>query len=106
MLVHYLTDLPLEQCVGRGTGLNDEQLQNKINILNEAKNTHGKTNNPKQILATFGGFEVAQMTAAMLSAYEHNMLLMIDGYIASAAILVASKLKPEICKQCYFLSSK
>ena len=33
MLVHYLTDLPLEQCVGRGTGLNDEQLQNKINIV-------------------------------------------------------------------------
>ncbi len=51
MLVHYLTDLPLEQCVGRGTGLNDEQLQNKINILNEAKNTHGKITNPKQILS-------------------------------------------------------
>ncbi|MGV0925323.1 nicotinate-nucleotide--dimethylbenzimidazole phosphoribosyltransferase [Empedobacter tilapiae] len=102
MLVHYLTDLPLEQCVGRGTGLNDEQLQNKINILNETKNMHGKITDPKQILATFGGFEVAQMTAAMLSAYEHNMLLMIDGYIASAAILVASKLKPEILNNATF----
>lgn len=102
MLVHYLTDLPLEQCVGRGTGLNDEQLQNKINILNEAKNTHGKITDPKEILATFGGFEVAQMTAAMLSAYEHNMLLMIDGYIASSAILVASKLNPEILNNTIF----
>ena len=42
------------------------------------------------------------MTAAMLSAYEHNMLLMIDGYIASAAILVASKLKPEILNNAIF----
>lgn len=102
MLVHYLTDLPLEQCVGRGTGLNDEQLQNKISILNQAKNTHEKLANPKDILATFGGFEVAQMTAAMLAAYEHNMILMIDGYIASAAILVASKINPEILNNAIF----
>lgn len=102
MLVHYLTDLSLEKCVGRGTGLNDEQLQNKINILAQAKETHGKILDPKQILATFGGFEVAQMTGAMLAAYEHNMLLMIDGYIASAAILVASKLKPEILNNAIF----
>ncbi len=42
------------------------------------------------------------MTAAMLSAYEHNMLLMIDGYIASSAILVASKLNPEILNNTIF----
>lgn len=102
MIIHYLTQLPLEQCVGRGTGLNDEQLQNKINILTQAKENQGEINDPKQILATFGGFEVAQMTGAMLAAYEHNMLLMIDGYIASAAILVASKLKPEILKNAIF----
>ena len=102
MIIHYLTDLPLTQCVGRGTGLNDEQLQNKINILSQAKDKHGKITDAKQVLATFGGFEVAQMTGAMLAAYEHNMLLMIDGYIASAAILVASKLKPEILNNAIF----
>lgn len=102
MIIHYLTDLPLAQCVGRGTGLNDEQLQNKINILSQAKDKHGKITDAKQVMATFGGFEVAQMTGAMLAAYEHNMLLMIDGYIASAAILVASKLKPEILNNAIF----
>ena len=102
MIIHYLTDLPLAQCVGRGTGLNDEQLQNKINILSQAKDKHGKITDAKQVLATFGGFEVTQMTGAMLAAYEHNMLLMIDGYIASAAILVASKLKPEILNNAIF----
>lgn len=102
MLVHYLTNLPLEQCVGRGTGLDDEQLKTKLEILSQAKNTHGEIKDPKQILATFGGFEVAQMTGAMLAAFEHNMLLMIDGYIASAALLVASKLKPEILNNAIF----
>lgn len=102
MLVHYLTDLPLEKCVGRGTGLNDEQLKTKLKILAQAKNTHGEIKDPKQILATFGGFEVAQMTGAMLAAFDHNMLLMIDGYIASAALLVASKLKPEILNNAIF----
>ncbi|WP_334127232.1 nicotinate-nucleotide--dimethylbenzimidazole phosphoribosyltransferase [Empedobacter brevis] len=102
MIVHYLTDLPLAQCIGRGTGLNNKQLQNKVDILNQTKNRHGALTDPKQILATFGGFEVAQMTGAMLTAYEHNMLIMIDGYIASAAILVASKLEPEILKNAIF----
>ncbi len=102
MIIHYLTDLPLEQCIGRGTGLNDEQLQNKISILSQTKNTQGEITNPKQVLATFGGFEVAQMTGAMLAAFEHNMLLMIDGYIASAAFLVASKLNPAILNNAIF----
>ena len=102
MLVHYLTNLPLEQCVGRGTGLNDEQLKTKLEILSQAKNTYGEIKDPKQILATFGGFEVAQMTGAMLAAFDRNMLLMIDGYIASAALLVASKLKPEILNNAIF----
>lgn len=102
MLVHYLTNLPLEQCVGRGTGLDDKQLKTKLEILSQAKNTHGEIKDPKQILATFGGFEVAQMTGAMLAAFDHNMLLMIDGYIASAALLVASKLKPEILNNAIF----
>ncbi len=102
MIVHYLTDLPLAQCIGRGTGLNDEQLQNKVDILTQTRNRHGELTDPKQILTTFGGFEVAQMTGAMLTAYEHNMLIMIDGYIASAAILVASKLESEILKNAIF----
>lgn len=42
------------------------------------------------------------MTGAMLAAFDHNMLLMIDGYIASAALLVASKLKPEILNNAIF----
>lgn len=102
MLVHYLTDISLDDAVGRGTGLDDEGLQKKLSILKEAKAFHGQISDPKILLQTFGGFEIAQMTGAMLAAYHENMLLMIDGYIASAAILVASKLEPEILTHCVF----
>jgi nicotinate-nucleotide--dimethylbenzimidazole phosphoribosyltransferase len=96
MLMSYLCNLPIEQCVGRGTGLNDLQLENKITILNKAKAFHGNIENPKEVLQTFGGFEIAQMCAAMLTAFENNMILLVDGFIASSAFLVAHKMDPFI----------
>lgn len=96
MLMSYLCNLPIEKCVGRGTGLNDIQLENKIAILNQAKIFHGKIENPKDILRTFGGFEIAQMCSAMLTAFENNMIILVDGFIASSAFLVAYKLNPLI----------
>jgi nicotinate-nucleotide--dimethylbenzimidazole phosphoribosyltransferase len=96
MLMSYLCNLPIEQCVGKGTGLNDEQLQNKIAILKQAKAFHGVKENPKEVLQTFGGFEMAQMCAAMLTAFENNMIILVDGFIASGAFLVAQKMNPLI----------
>jgi nicotinate-nucleotide--dimethylbenzimidazole phosphoribosyltransferase len=92
----YLCNLPIEQCVGKGTGLNDEQLQNKIATLKQAKAFHGVKENPKEVLQTFGGFEMAQMCAAMLTAFENNMIILVDGFIASGAFLVAQKMNPLI----------
>ncbi|TAE01007.1 MAG: nicotinate-nucleotide--dimethylbenzimidazole phosphoribosyltransferase [Bacteroidetes bacterium] len=102
MLMAYLCNLPLEKCVGRGTGLNDTQFENKILILKKAQVFHGKIKNPMEILQTFGGFEIAQICAAMLSAYQKNMLILIDGFIASAAYLVAFKINPKIKKNAVF----
>jgi nicotinate-nucleotide--dimethylbenzimidazole phosphoribosyltransferase len=96
MLTSYLCNLPIEKCVGRGTGLNDLQLENKITILNNVKSFHGNIENPKEVLQTFGGFEMAQMCAAMLTAYENNMIILVDGFIASSAFLVAQKINPLI----------
>jgi nicotinate-nucleotide--dimethylbenzimidazole phosphoribosyltransferase len=96
MLMSYLCNLPIEKCVGRGTGLNDEQLQHKIAILKQAKAFHGNIENPKEVLQTFAGFEMAQMCAAMLAAFENNMILLVDGFIASSAFLVAQKINPLI----------
>jgi nicotinate-nucleotide--dimethylbenzimidazole phosphoribosyltransferase len=94
MLMSYICNLPIEQCVGRGTGLNDSQLENKIQILNQAKRFHGDITDPKQLLYTFAGFEMAQMCAAMLEAYQHNMIILVDGFICSAVYLVAHAINP------------
>lgn len=102
MIVHSLTPLTLEQCVGRGTGLNDEQLKNKLEILQQAANLHGEITDPYRVLTTYAGFEVAHITGAMLAAFENNMLILVDGYIASAAFLAASKINPEIGENAIF----
>jgi nicotinate-nucleotide--dimethylbenzimidazole phosphoribosyltransferase len=102
MLMSYLCNLPIEKCVGRGTGLNDEQLQHKIAILKQAKEFHGNIENPKEVLQTFGGFEMAQMCAAMLTAHENNMIILVDGFIASSVFLIAYKINPLIKNNAIF----
>lgn len=96
LIMSQLCEIPLANCVGKGAGLNDEQLQGKLARLTQAQNQHPDLKNAREVLATFGGFEIAQITGAMLAAYQRNMLLMIDGFIASAAFLVAQRLEPEI----------
>lgn len=102
-LMSLLTHLPIEQCVGRGTGLDDEGLLRKTHLLKQAIAHHAvNAENPVQVLATFGGYEIAMMVGAMLSAAKHQSILLIDGFIASAALLVASKLKPTVLEYCIF----
>lgn len=102
-LMSLLTGVPIEQCVGRGTGLDDEGLLRKTNLLKQAMAQHAvNADNPAQVLATFGGYEIAMMVGAMLSAAKHQSILLIDGFIASAALLVASKLTPSVLDYCIF----
>ncbi|QCX53889.1 nicotinate-nucleotide--dimethylbenzimidazole phosphoribosyltransferase [Elizabethkingia sp. JS20170427COW] len=102
MIINALSNIQLKDVVGRGTGLDDAGLQNKLNILQKAKDFHGEITAPKEVLQTFGGFEIAQMTGAMLSAFQKNMLIMVDGFIASAAFLVAYHINPSIKKNAIF----
>jgi nicotinate-nucleotide--dimethylbenzimidazole phosphoribosyltransferase len=102
MIMSYLCNLPIEKCVGRGTGLNDIQLEKKIEILQQAQSFHGKITEPMEVLQTFGGFEIAQMCSAILTAYENNMLILVDGFIATSAFLVAYKLNPSIISHAVF----
>jgi nicotinate-nucleotide--dimethylbenzimidazole phosphoribosyltransferase len=102
-LMSVLCGLPIEDCVGRGTGLDDAGLAKKIEILNQAIEHHALNGqDAKQVLATFGGFEIAMLAGAMLGAAQQKALLIIDGFIATAALLVASKLQPNILHYCVF----
>lgn len=103
VLMHKLTGRPLAECVGRGTGLDAAGLARKLAILTRAVATHpGVGSEPLAVLATFGGFELAQMCGALLRAAEHRMLLLIDGFIASAALLVTARLAPAVLAYCVF----
>ena len=96
LIMSAICSLPIERCVGRGTGLDDAGLGRKLGLLTEAQAMHGEMSDPHQILQTFGGFEVAQICGAMLAAKEHGMIIMVDGFIATAAYLVANAIDPTI----------
>jgi nicotinate-nucleotide--dimethylbenzimidazole phosphoribosyltransferase len=102
-LMSVLCHLPIEECVGRGTGLDDTGLFKKTKLLKEAIAFHRLDgSDPIMALQTFGGFEIAMMAGAMLGAAEKKAILLIDGFIVSAALLVASKLQPTIVDYCIF----
>jgi nicotinate-nucleotide--dimethylbenzimidazole phosphoribosyltransferase len=103
MLMSLLCNLPLEQCIGRGTGLDDKGLEKKKAILSEAMRTQAPADkSPLEILRTFGGFEVAMICGAMLKAAELKMVILVDGFITTAALLVAGTLHPSILDYCVF----
>lgn len=102
LLVHRLANINLELCVGRGAGLDDRQLQAKLDVLRQASGFHAAITEPLDLLAAFGGFEIAMMTGAYLKAAELGMVVMVDGFIAGAALLAAYKLNKHVLEYCIF----
>jgi nicotinate-nucleotide--dimethylbenzimidazole phosphoribosyltransferase len=83
--------------------LDDAGLARKTEILDKAIQHHALNGqDASQILATFGGFEIAMMVGAMLGAAEQKAVLLIDGFIATVALLAAFKLQPNILQYCVF----
>lgn len=102
-VMHFLAECPVERCAGRGAGLDDEQFKHKIKILKEAVSRHAvNARDPLEILATFGGFEIAMMCGAMLQAAALGMVVLIDGFIATSALLAAYHWHPEILDYAFF----
>jgi len=98
-----LLPTPVEELVGRGTGIDDEQLAHKIQVVKMAIALHQKKcHSPRAWLAAVGGFEIAAMTGAVLAAFEHRLPIVIDGFIATAAALVAIKENPKVQSVCFF----
>lgn len=102
LIMSMLYDLPVELCTGKGTGLSEDQLDYKKRILSDVLKLHPETKDPFQILQAVGGFEIAQMTGAMLASYDNNCCLLIDGFIASSAIALAARIQPGILNNCIF----
>lgn len=100
---HALSSLPAGECVGRGTGINDEMLQRKIDIVEKAVERHAlKGADAKSILRSVGGFEIAMMTGAYLEAADRRILILVDGFIATAAALLAVRMQPRVTQAMVF----
>lgn len=102
VLMSVLCNFSIEDCVGRGTGVDDEKLQFKIDILRKAIENYDGEKDLESYLTYFGGFEILQMAGGMLEAYHQNMIFLVDGFICSVAFLVASKKNPAIIKNAVF----
>ncbi|MFA7292515.1 MAG: nicotinate-nucleotide--dimethylbenzimidazole phosphoribosyltransferase [Rhodocyclaceae bacterium] len=109
LITHYLTGTPLDECIGRGTGLDDPGLTRKRALLKQAAeraglpaDAKGSSEHAQAVLAEFGGFEIAMMAGAMLGAAEAGMVLLIDGFIVGSAFLVAARIEPNILPYAVF----
>lgn len=102
VLMSIVTGLPIEECVGKGTGVEQEKLIQKQNLLKIAIENYSGEDQLEQQLAYFGGFEIIQIAGGMLAAYENKMLILVDGFICSVAFLIASKINSEIKNNAVF----
>ena len=105
VLMSIILELPIEDCVGKGTGVNVAQLIQKINILKKCIANYNGSDDLESKLAYFGGFEILQMVGGMLQAKEANMLILVDGFICSVAFLIAFKKNPSITENAIFCHS-
>ena len=102
-LMSALCGLPAADCTGRGTGLDDAGVSRKNAVITQALARHALTaHEPLRALAAVGGLEIAMMAGAMLGAAQQRALLLIDGFIATAALLVAARMQPAILDYCVF----
>jgi len=128
LIMSYVTGIPVEECIGRGTGVSDEQLDKKKAVLREAYRLHqpaiaarpgamavleaarsGAMTTPEAartgamtILEHVGGFEIAMITGAFLQAAESRMLVLVDGFIVTSALLLARLIREDVQEFCIF----
>ena len=95
LLLHRLAGVSLSDATGRGTGLTDPQLLHKQAVLQRAADLHKTAIDALDALAALGGFEIAMITGAMLQAAAERRVILVDGFIAGSAALVACALAPS-----------
>ena len=105
--MHYFTGIPLIECIGAGSGLDTEGIRHKYEVLGRACDSFSAAggsgdSSPCEIMARFGGFEMAMAVGGMLRAAELKMVIMVDGFIMTACMLAASKLYPEVLHYAIF----
>lgn len=97
-----LTGIPLADCVGAGSGLDRKGVEHKYNVLKRALENYPGDGSVTDVMRYFGGIEMVMAVGGMLRAAELGMIILIDGFIMTNCVLVASKLYPEVLDYCIF----
>ena len=92
-----MTGKAVAEVTGRGTGITDEQLAHKIEVIKRALAVNRPDREqPLDVLAKVGGFEIGGLVGVMLGAAAHHIAVVIDGFISGAAALIATALAPRL----------
>jgi nicotinate-nucleotide--dimethylbenzimidazole phosphoribosyltransferase len=105
MVLSRLTDSPVRDLVVSGPDMDKDVLAHMMVVLQGAQGRHRGVIEPIEVLAAFGGFEVAVMVGVMLMAASKRHLLMIDGMPACAALMVAARIAQPVTDYCMFCRS-
>ena len=97
-----LTNTPLIDCVGAGSGLDAAGVRHKYNILQQALDRYTGSRDVREVMAYFGGYEMVMAVGGMLRAAELKMIILVDGFIMTNCVLAASRLYPEMLSYCIF----
>ena len=96
------THIPLELCVGAGSGLDNAGVRHKYNVLQQALDHYQGDGSAHDLIRYFGGLEMVMAIGAMLQAAELKMIILVDGFIMTNCILAASQLYPEVLHYAIF----
>jgi nicotinate-nucleotide--dimethylbenzimidazole phosphoribosyltransferase len=98
------TGLPVEEVVGRGTGVDDDRLRHKTNVILDALARHKPdASNSLDVLAKVGGFEIGAIAGLILGAASRRIPVVVDGFISGAGAMIATRLEPA-CRDYLFFS--
>lgn len=101
-MVASLTGRPARPLVGRGTGLDDEGLERKVEVVERAlRLNEPDARDPLDVLSRVGGLEIGAMAGAMIACAERGVPVVIDGFISSAAALLAERICPGAARSMF-----
>lgn len=91
-----LTGKKVEEITGRGTGINDEALKNKIEVIRDAISVNRPdASDPMDVLARLGGAEIGGIAGLILGAAASRVPVVVDGFISTAGALIACSIEPK-----------
>ena len=92
--MHLFGNIPLEECIGAGAGLDTPGIRHKYEVLSKAVQKSPKLGGIIEVIRYFGGFEMVAAIGAMLRAAEQHLIILVDGFIMTACAIAAIRLYP------------